>query len=333
MSNRIDSIYYFDYTRNVGFYDSVRDFASLEMVYIGSAISTPKVRVNASPTQYTICEQGTEKVREMVVSQLPYLVEISKVLADNSPRFFKIRYADGSLKYYKYTVCFHQIFQHLKQYEPKDDYGSVQNDNPYAYQESSDSYSPYAIQQPTSHPSNVRISQPVYTKAQSATKPKANEDSFSLWKLAVVVVLSLVIVGLLFYGIIQDSNPGLTPIEEPKSGTILSGQSFFDIHELTITAPNNESCVVKLKSKATEDCLSFYVRAGDTVTINVPDRYLYVYFASGTTWYGEEHLFGNGTNYYMDDKIIDFVNYSWEYILRPVDDGNFDKTPIDSEDF
>ena len=88
-----------------------------------------------------------------------------------------------------------------------------------------------------------------------------------------------------------------------------------------------------MKSKSGENCLSFYVRAGDTVTVNVPDKYLFVYFASGTTWYGEDHLFGNGTNYYMDDEMIDFVSHSCEYVLRPVNDGNFEETPIDSDEF
>ena len=52
MSSRIDSIYYFDYTENIGSYDSIRNFTSLEMEYIATAISTEKIRVNASPTQY-----------------------------------------------------------------------------------------------------------------------------------------------------------------------------------------------------------------------------------------------------------------------------------------
>ena len=52
--------------------------------------------------------------------------------------------------------------------------------------------------------------------------------------------------------------------------------------------------------------MSFYVRAGDVVTIGVPAEYLYVYFASGDTWYGSTHLFGEQTSYSMDDEICDF---------------------------
>ena len=79
--------------------------------------------------------------------------------------------------------------------------------------------------------------------------------------------------------------------------------------------------------------MSFYVRAGDTVTVGVPCEYLYVYFASGDTWYGTSHLFGEDTSYSMDDTICDFTEYTWEYTLYPVSSGNFSQTPIDEDEF
>jgi len=49
---RIDRIYYFDYTKDIGHYDSIINFSSEKMFYIGWALSTPKVRVNASPNSF-----------------------------------------------------------------------------------------------------------------------------------------------------------------------------------------------------------------------------------------------------------------------------------------
>lgn len=124
----------------------------------------------------------------------------------------------------------------------------------------------------------------------------------------------------------------LTPVAEPASGTILSGSRVTDESELTIKT-SNHSCVVKLKNILGETELSFYVRKNTTVTVNVPCEYLYVYFASGETWYGYNHLFGENTAYSKDDKILDFTNYTWEYTLYPVTNGNFTQTEISENEF
>ena len=129
----------------------------------------------------------------------------------------------------------------------------------------------------------------------------------------------------------QDSS--LVAVQEPRSGEILLGQEVVGESELTITASGGSSCVVKLKTSSGVTRLSFFVRAGDTVTVGVPAEYLYVYFASGETWYGETHLFGSETSYSMDDEIKDFTQYTWSYTLYPVTNGNFSETPIDPEDF
>ena len=119
----------------------------------------------------------------------------------------------------------------------------------------------------------------------------------------------------------------------PRSGEILSGSECFDGSELTITADSGSSYVVKLKTASGVERLSFYVRAGETVTVGVPAEHLYVYFASGDTWYGRVLLFGDDTYYSMDDDILDFSQYTWEYTLYPVTSGNFSETPIDPDDF
>jgi hypothetical protein len=132
---------------------------------------------------------------------------------------------------------------------------------------------------------------------------------------------------------VAEVKPTLAPVTEPKSGAILVGSEAYNESELTIAASGGQSCVVKLKTSSGVTRLSFYVRAGDTVTVGVPNEYLYVYFASGDTWYGEKNLFGEDTSYSMDDEICDFANYTWEYTLYPVTNGNFSETPIGADDF
>lgn len=125
----------------------------------------------------------------------------------------------------------------------------------------------------------------------------------------------------------------LMPVAAPYSGKILSGYERSDGSEITVTAAKNADCVVKLKSSSGSTKLSFYVRAGTTVTVGVPAEYMYVYFACGETWYGENELFGEQTTYSMDDELLDFTSYTWEYTLTPIENGNFSETPIDASDF
>lgn len=183
------------------------------------------------------------------------------------------------------------------------------------------------------------------TQPQKKAPKKMNKDSAFI---ITMVVFMVIIVGLIFLGAIDDdtnktTNSAQIPEKEeitpqkaaiiPRSGDILSGSECFDGSTLTITADRGSSCIVKLKTASGVERLSFYVRSGDTVTVGVPAEYLYVYFASGDTWYGTRLLFGEETYYSMDDEILDFTQYTWEYTLYPVNSGNFSETPIDPDDF
>lgn len=184
----------------------------------------------------------------------------------------------------------------------------------------------------------------VQSQSQAASRnvtPQTKADSVSWGKIAVWGILIVILIAVLIDGLAPDNTsnqatpttPTLAAVQEPYSGTILLGREDFEGSELTITASGGSSCVVKLKTASGTTRLSFYVRAGDTITVGVPAEYLYVYFASGDTWYGEKHLFGESTSYGMDDEILDFTQYTWEYTLYPVTNGNFSETPIDPEDF
>lgn len=130
---------------------------------------------------------------------------------------------------------------------------------------------------------------------------------------------------------VQTTEP--VPVTEPRSGEILSGIEAVDQAKITITASRSESCIVKLKTRSGVERLSFYVRAGDTVTVGVPGEPLQVYFASGKTWYGKALLFGENTSYSKSDKVVDFAEYTYTVTLYPVSNGNFTPTPINKDEF
>jgi len=327
---QIDSIYYFNYSKEIGFYDSIRDFRSEEMTYIGLALSTPKIRVNASPTKYAINEIGSVEIREFVIARLEQLNEISQTLAENSPKYILICCSDDTKHYYTYDEDFCSVFEIAKKYKPEE--------------KSQDTYvSPYAIQksevnytrpiQPTTYTTTTPAR--TYTTQRTPTYSTATpKDERLPWgKIILGLVIGLVLLGILISNVADDNDSYLTPVSEPYSGAILAGSEIYDESEITVKASGGESCVVKLKTRYGTERLSFYVRAGDVVTVGVPCEYLYVYFASGDTWYGEDLLFGEDTSYQKVKDLENFADYTWEYTLYPVSNGNLSLSQVDADEF
>ena len=116
----------------------------------------------------------------------------------------------------------------------------------------------------------------------------------------------------------------LTEVDQPVSGTILSGYAPKDCSQITVSLEPTASSVVMLKDESDRVLLSFFVSAGESVTVDVPAEKMYVHFASGKKWYGEEHFFGKDTVYRQDNELTDFTNYSWEYELDPLSQGEFE---------
>lgn len=168
-----------------------------------------------------------------------------------------------------------------------------------------------------------------YTYNQVMPKKKKSSAVVKAGIIVVAIIVGIIVLGL----ILDEPEPEIPSVSEPISGEVLVGAEDENGSELTISAADSESCVVKLKSEEGYTKFSFYVRAGDTVTMNVPARLFYVYFASGDTWYGEKELFGESTSYSMDDEIKDFETYTYKYTLYPVTNGNFSETPIDASEF
>jgi hypothetical protein len=118
----------------------------------------------------------------------------------------------------------------------------------------------------------------------------------------------------------------------PESGKVIIGAGAQTSSELTISAAGY-SVYVKLKDQTGKDVFSFFVRAFDTKTVAVPAGKYYVYFASGSKWYGIKYYFGEETLYSKDNDLSDFSNYTYTYNLHLVTDGNFSTTPVSQNEF
>lgn len=105
--------------------------------------------------------------------------------------------------------------------------------------------------------------------------------------------------------------------------------------------PSNSQERRQLKSTASspyENDIAFIVKAGRTVSIDVPVGVYALYYATGKTFYGTQYLFGDETRYYKADKHLSFYlsgNYynGHSITLYATYDGNFETDEISEKSF
>lgn len=191
------------------------------------------------------------------------------------------------------------------------------------------------VQQP---PQVQQIRQPQQTYQAAAPQSAAPAKKKSGWFGYILVFLMLLVPAMIMAADEPEKAEPTLPNElpyvlMPLSGEILSGSEVEDGSELTVKAGSTSSCVIKLKTLTGVERLSFFVRAGDTVTIRVPAERLQLYYASGDNWYGKSKLFGEDTFYSKEEEILDFTQYTYEFEFSPSFGGYSDDKEIDPDDF
>ena len=149
-----------------------------------------------------------------------------------------------------------------------------------------------------------------------------------------VAIIGSVAIGGIYDAVTHDGSSELDEVPRPYSGEILDGREYSD-SEITVHASDNRDCVVLLKSASGKTYTSFYVRAGDSATVGVPAKKLYVYFATGKDWYGygEGLMFGKNTVYTRTKGKKNFADYEYEFTLSKVEDGNFEPSSSNEDEF
>lgn len=146
------------------------------------------------------------------------------------------------------------------------------------------------------------------------------------------------------------ADAALTPIPM-ADGQMLVVPRQTGMPEVTINAPLDCNCVAFFENTLDpSQNFAFYVSAGSSVTVNAPVGTYSFFYASGNIWYGPEHRFGQGTQYYKSDDIITFTQTSTttetdtgtqtttdysttELTLYAVQGGNMTTYPIDESQF
>ena len=101
---------------------------------------------------------------------------------------------------------------------------------------------------------------------------------------------------------------------------------------MTITSPHGpENYYVRLTDWQTgEPAKDFFLRSGQTFPVGVPLGNYRLKWATGTTWYGKDFLFGPETRYGEADKILSFTAETEHTVeLVPQIGGNLPTHPID----
>lgn len=140
----------------------------------------------------------------------------------------------------------------------------------------------------------------------------------------------------------DDSQTGgkLLPLSEPlpANGEILFENGWDRVAPFTVVTRGDENFFIKLKNISGSEILTFFVRAGETVDIDVPLGTFMLYYATGETWYGEENLFGETTGRYRAVDLFDFYEEDgyvngWTVELYLQTNGNLDTEPISADEF
>lgn len=83
-----------------------------------------------------------------------------------------------------------------------------------------------------------------------------------------------------------------------------------------------------------DELVSYFIRGGETLDVNLPMGEYIVKYAYGDTWYGKENLFGEETKYSKADEVLEFY-YNQGYVIELIQqiNGNLHTTAIDESQF
>jgi hypothetical protein len=125
----------------------------------------------------------------------------------------------------------------------------------------------------------------------------------------------------------------------PESGETRLVAPLNPVAPLQIKAAFGTHYLVKLVDLKTRQLiLTVFIRGGDSIEIKVPLGLYALRYASGSTWYGYDELFGTDTSYYQLEQPFDFTENNnqisgYVVVLYEHFQGNMKAAPIESKAF
>lgn len=138
------------------------------------------------------------------------------------------------------------------------------------------------------------------------------------------------------------TEPSLPPQEPlPDNGAVFLSSSQQCVAPLTIdTTKTSDNYYIYLKYYGNDRSrdMSFFVRANNSLNIDVPLGTYEMFYCSGSDWYGTENKFGYNTSYCKADERFEFTSdneyvYGHTVTLYPVSNGNLETKEIEESSF
>jgi hypothetical protein len=104
---------------------------------------------------------------------------------------------------------------------------------------------------------------------------------------------------------------------------------------IIITTRGDRHTLVKIVDIYGQPVTSGFIRAGESYRFNLPRNTYRLKTATGSTWYGEKHLFGKDTSYAMAEDLfpLERAGERWTVELIPQRQGNMRERRIQASDF
>ena len=124
----------------------------------------------------------------------------------------------------------------------------------------------------------------------------------------------------------------------PKNGKVFSRRSYGKA-PFKISTSAGENYYVKLVDKSNGgDVVTFFVRGGQSVELEVPYGTYSLRYASGHNWYGKTCLFGRNTTFFEADKTLRFYVNGYQVVGHRVElikqiNGNMSSRSISADRF
>ncbi len=128
-------------------------------------------------------------------------------------------------------------------------------------------------------------------------------------------------------------------IAMPYSGKVESFTYNEKVAPLTIQTSAGANYLVKLVDYYSKsEVMTIFVNGGDTTKVKVPLGVYEIKYASGTKWYGYQHLFGDETSYSKAENSFSFKNTGYQITgytitLYRVSNGNLRTSHINKSEF
>lgn len=112
-----------------------------------------------------------------------------------------------------------------------------------------------------------------------------------------------------------DANALTGAVLHPASGEkiIKNLNSAWAPFEIVTKGSGNYYVVLEPADGNAGNRISFFVKGGDTVRVDVPLGKYKLYYATGADWYGKTRLFGAATKYYQAETTLDFHRQGLNY--------------------